>query len=89
MTTRLQVTFPPEEHRRAKRRAAELGISLAEFVRRSVDQALDEPTRSKPDISEIFGLGNSGGSNVAKHKDEYIGQAVEADYLKTKRKRKR
>ena len=87
MTTRLQVTFEPEEHRRAKRRAAELGISLAEFVRRSVDQALDQPDRPKPDISAIFGLGNSGGSNVAKHKDEYLDEAVEADYLKTKRER--
>ena len=87
MTTRMQVTFQPEEHRRAKRRAAELGISLAEFVRRSVDLALDEPTRSKPDISAIFGLGDSGGSNIAKHKDEYLDEAVEADYLKTKRVR--
>jgi hypothetical protein len=87
MTTRLQVTFKPEEHRRAKRRAAELGISLAEFVRRSVDQALDEPGRSKRHISEIFGIGNSGGSNVAKLKDQYVGEAIEADYLKTKRTR--
>ena len=87
MTTRMQVTFEPEEHRRAKRRAAELGISLAEFVRRSVDQALDQPDRPKPDISAIFGLGNSGGSNVAKRKDEYLDEAVEADHLKTKRER--
>ena len=76
MTTRLQVTFQPEEHRRAKRRAAELGISLAEFVRRAVDDALDEPDRSRADISEIFGIGNSGGSNVAEHKDEYLAEAI-------------
>jgi predicted DNA-binding protein len=78
MTTRLQVTFEAEEHRRAKRRAAELGISLSEFVRRAVDQALDEPERPKADISEIFGIGNSGGSNVAKHKDEYVAEAIHA-----------
>ena len=89
MTTRLQVTLEPDEHRRAKRRAAELGISLAEFVRRAVDGALDDPERAKPDISAIFGLGNSGGSNVAKFKDEYLGEAVEADYLRTKRDRLR
>ncbi len=87
MTTRLQVTFAPDEHRRAKRRAAELGISLSEFVRRSVDRALDEPARSRPDISAIFALGNSGGSNVAVRKHEYLGESVEADYLKTKRQR--
>jgi hypothetical protein len=78
MTTRLQVTFEPEEHRRAKRRAAELGISLAEFVRRAVDDALGEQTRPKADISAIFGIGNSGGSNVAKHKNEYLAEAYEA-----------
>lgn len=83
----MQVTFEPEEHRRAKRRAAELGISLAEFVRRSVDSALEEPARSRPDISAIFAIGNSGGSNVAKDKDAYLAEAIEADYLKTKRRR--
>ena len=87
MTSRLQVTFEPEEHRRAKRRAAELGISMAEFVRRAVDDALGSPARPKADISEIFGLGNSGGSNVAEYKDEYLAEAIEADYLKTKRDR--
>jgi hypothetical protein len=78
MTTRLQVTFEAEEHRRAKRRAAELGISLAEFVRRAVDDALGPPARPKADISEIFGIGNSGGSNVAEHKDEYVAEAIQA-----------
>ena len=87
MTTRLQVTLSSEEHQRAKRRAAELGISLAEFVRRSVDRALDEPGRQKSDISAIFGIGHSGGSNVAKFKDRYLGEAVEADYLNKKRTR--
>ena len=78
MTTRLQVTFEPEEYRRVKRRAAELGISLAEFVRRAVDSALDQPEKPKADISEIFGIANSGGSNVAKHKDEYLAEAIQA-----------
>lgn len=87
MTTRIQVTFEPEKHRRAKRRAAELGLSLAEFVRRAVDEALRVPAVPKVDISEIFGIANSGGSNVARHKHEYLGEAVEADYLKTKRAR--
>lgn len=78
MTTRLQVTFDPDEHRRAKRRAAELGISLAEFVRRAVDGALGEPEKAKADISELFGIADSGGSNVADHKDEYLAEAIQA-----------
>ena len=78
MMTRFQVTFDPEEHRRAKRRAAELGISLAEFVRRAVDDALGEPSRPKADISDIFGIANSGGSDIANHKDEYLAEAIGA-----------
>ena len=74
----MQVTFEADEHRRAKRRAAELGISLSEFVRRAVDDALGEPERPKADISAIFGIGNSGGSDIANHKDDYIADAFEA-----------
>ncbi|HEY3163774.1 MAG TPA: hypothetical protein VGJ71_05405 [Candidatus Limnocylindrales bacterium] len=88
MTQRTQITLPPDEHRAARRRAAEQGISLAEYVRRLVHEDLSlGGSRPKPDISDIFGLGNSGGSNVARHKQEYLDEAVEADYLKTKRAR--
>jgi len=82
MTTRMQVTLDPEKHRRARKRAADLGISLSEFVRRAVDEALDEPTRPRADISAIFALGHSGGSNVARHKHAYIDEAIEADVLR-------
>ena len=70
------MTLEPEKHRRAQRRAAELGISLSEFVRRAVDDALGPPVRPKADISEIFGIADSGGSNVAEHKDEYLAEAI-------------
>jgi hypothetical protein len=78
MMARTQITLSPENHRLARRRAAELGISLAEYVRRLVDKDLQETTPAKPDISVIFDLGNSGGSDIANHKDEYIGEAIEA-----------
>lgn len=79
MTQRTQITLPPDEHRAARRRAAEQGISLAEYVRRLVHEDLAEvEQRPKADISEIFGIGNSGGSNVAKHKDEYVAEAIYA-----------
>ena len=35
-------------------------------------------TPPKAEISVIFGLGDSSGSDVANHKDEYVGEAVEA-----------
>jgi hypothetical protein len=82
MMVRTQIALDSEDHRRAKRRAAEQGISLAEYVRRAVRHDLGGEQRPKADISEIFGLGSSGGSNVAKHKDSYVGEAVEAEYLR-------
>lgn len=79
---RTQIALDSEDHRRAKRRAAEQGISLAEYVRRAVRYDLGGEERPKGDISEIFGLFSSGGSDVAKHKDRYVGEAVEAEYLR-------
>jgi hypothetical protein len=75
MMHRTQITFDPAEHRRAKRRAAELGISLAEYVRRLVERDLAGPT-PQSDPSGLFGLGDSGGSDVAAEKDRYVGEAV-------------
>jgi hypothetical protein len=82
MMVRTQIALDSEEHRRAKKRASEQGISLAEFVRRAVRHDLGGEQRPKADVSEIFGLGGSGGSNVARHKDRYLGEAVEAEYLR-------
>lgn len=79
---RTQIALDSEDHRRAKRRAAELNISLAEYVRRAVRHDLGGDERPATDISAIFGLGSSGGSDIAKHKDRYIGEAVEAEYLR-------
>jgi hypothetical protein len=79
MMARTQITLSPEEHRRARARAAELGISLAEYIRRLVRDDLGEPRRAT-DLSAIAGLGNSGGSDIARFKDQYIGEAVEAEW---------
>lgn len=74
---RTQILLAAEEHRRAKARAAELGISLAEYVRRAIRSDLAVPP-PKPDASEIIGMFDSGGSDVARHKDEYLAEAVGA-----------
>jgi hypothetical protein len=75
MMARVQVALSPEEHRRARARAADLGISFAEYVRRLVAQDLGEvrPTGAR-DL--LFDLGDSGGSDVAELKDSYVGDAV-------------
>jgi hypothetical protein len=79
MVARTQISLNPELHRRAKARAAELGVSLAEYLRRLVAEDLEGP-RHSADPSAIFNLGDSGGSDVARLKDEYVGEAVEGEW---------
>jgi hypothetical protein len=54
MNARTQITMDPEMQRRAQAKAAELGISFAEYMRRLVAQDLGEP-KPKADIS-IFSI---------------------------------
>lgn len=75
MVSRTQVTLDPELHRRAKAKAAELGISLAEYLRRLVAEDLEGVTPVR-DPSVVFNLGDSGGSDVARHRDEYVAEAL-------------
>jgi hypothetical protein len=75
---RTQILLTPGDHRRARRRAAELGISLAEYIRRLVERDLRGPSPDA-DVTALFALGASEGSDVATHKDSYIGVSVERD----------
>jgi hypothetical protein len=82
MTARTQITLDPEIQRRAQAKAAELGISLAEYVRRLVADDLGGG-RAKPDISIMFDLGASGEpTDIARDKDKMIGEAVWEIYLR-------
>lgn len=77
MTQRTQITLEPDQHRHARKRAAELGVSLAEYIRRLVRRDLAaEPAGGE--VSAIIGLGDSGESDVARHKDAYVAAAVDA-----------
>jgi hypothetical protein len=75
MMQRTQITLGAVEHRQARRRAAEQGISLAEYVRRLIRDDLAGPPR-ETDPRALFGLGDSGGSDVAANKDRYVGEAT-------------
>lgn len=77
MMARTQITLDPETQRRARQRASDLGCSLAEYIRRLVARDLGS-RQAKPDVSSIFNLFNSGGSNIARDKDKMIGQAFDA-----------
>ncbi len=64
----MQISLDPELQRRAQRRAAELGISFAEYVRGVVTRDLGV-RRKKGSASLVFNLGASvPGTDVARRK---------------------
>ena len=74
MMSRTQITLDPEIQRRARKRAGDLGVSLAEYLRRLVARDLGgAPTKADP--AAVFDLGSSGGCNIAKDKDAMIAEA--------------
>jgi hypothetical protein len=83
MNVRSRITMDPEMQRRAHAKAAELGISFAEYVRRLVARDLDEiAPEPKADISIFFDLIDEGPpTDIARDKDKMIGEAVWEEYL--------
>jgi len=77
MMSRTQVTLDNEMQRRARRRASELGVSLAEYFRRLVARDLTGP-EATADVERIFDLGSSGGSDIAREKDTMIAKAIQS-----------
>jgi hypothetical protein len=90
MNARSQITMDPKTQRRAHAKAAELGISFAEYIRRLVAQDLGAP-KPKADISILFDLVDEGPpTDIARDKDKMIGKAVWQEHLrKTGRKPQR
>ncbi|HLE20610.1 MAG TPA: hypothetical protein VJB88_05775 [Vicinamibacteria bacterium] len=78
MMARTQVSLDLETLKRARKRAAELGISFAEYLRRLVARDLGKPKR-RADPSAVFNLGDSGGTDVARQKDALVGEAFSAE----------
>lgn len=82
MNARMQITMDPEMQRRAQAKAAELGISFAEYIRRLVAGDLGE-RKPKADISIVFDLGASEEpTDIARDKDKMIGEAAWQNYLR-------
>ena len=77
MMVRTQISLDSEMHAQTRERAAKLGISLAEYMRRLVEQDLAESPRSI-DRSIIFDLGGSKSTDIASQKDHMIGEAIVA-----------
>jgi len=79
MMSRTQIALESETERRARERAADLGISLAEYVRGLVKRDLENP-KAAADISCLFNLGSSGDSDIAANKDAMLAEAFESDF---------
>jgi len=74
MMARTQITLEPEQQRRARQRASDLGISLAEYLRRLVTRDLDRPP-VLGDVALVFDLGRSGSSAMAQDQGAGIAEA--------------
>jgi hypothetical protein len=79
MMSRTQITLDNETHQRARKRAAELGVSFAEYIRSLVARDLSSSGKTT-DPSILFGLGRSVGGNVAENKDAMIAEAFAAPH---------
>jgi hypothetical protein len=81
----VRLRWEGEIQRRAWQRATDLGVSLAEYVRRLVARDLASPQTSV-DPACVFDLGSSGGSNIAKNKDSMIAEAFCSAHWKSRRR---
>jgi hypothetical protein len=77
MMAKTQITLETEMQRRARQRANELGVSLAEYFRRLVARDLARPGTAAH-VDCIFDLGTSGGSDIATQKHSMIAEAFQS-----------
>jgi hypothetical protein len=82
MNARTQIKLDPETQRRAQDKAAELGISFAEYVRRLLAQDLG-PARRNTSVSLIFDLIDEGPpTSIALDKDKMLAEAVWTEHTR-------
>ena len=76
-TMRTIITMPDHLHAQAKQRAAELGISFAEFARRLFEKELSLPA-PQGDINSICGMVTGTPFDMASDGERIIGEAAES-----------
>jgi len=86
MMAKTQITLETEMQRRARKRANELGVSLAEYFRRLVARDLARP-ETAAQVDRIFDLGTSGGSDIASRKHSMIAEAFQSKRKHPRRRR--
>jgi hypothetical protein len=86
MMAKTQITLETEMQRRARQRANDLGVSLAEYFRRLLARDLARP-KTAAHVDRIFDLGTSGNSDIASQKDSMIAEAFQSTRRKRRRRR--
>jgi hypothetical protein len=84
MMSRSQIRLDPEIQRRARQRAGDMGVSLAEYIRRLLARDLSSP-RASGNPAAVFDLGATGGSDVARNKHAMAGEALASRHAKPRR----
>ena len=75
---RTQIQLTPAQHRKLRQLAAERGVSLAELVRRSVDDLLETEAVDRGDLyeqaSHLIGRfeDHAGATDLAEEHDRYL-----------------
>lgn len=82
MMVRTQILLSSELHNRVRTRAANLGVSLAEYIRGLIDRDLAE-SRRQVDRAVVFDLGRSKGTNIASGKGGMISEAARTALRRT------
>lgn len=85
MMARTQINLELEIQRRARQRANDMGMSLAEYIRRLVARDLGRP-QAAANTAVVFDLGASGGSDVAGNKDAMLAEAFASSGRKPRRR---
>ena len=79
MMIRTQISLDSERHAQARARAAELGVSLAEYMRQLVDRDVGRSPRVV-DRSVVFDLGGGSPTDIAAGKDRMTAEAIAASF---------
>lgn len=80
------VYLEPDQLRALRKRAREERVSVAELVRRAVQQSLEaRPSVALPDAEayeRLIGLGSSGHADIGDKHDEYLAEALGREHLR-------
>jgi hypothetical protein len=85
MMAKTQIALETEMQRRARQRATDLGVSLAEYFRRLVARDLARP-ETAVHVDCVFDLGRSDGSDIGGQKHSMIAEAFHSTRRKLRRR---